>query len=194
MSMSMSMVKKRMFSTIIVIGMILTALAFADPNQSKALEQKAFTGPGDIEKQRKEETAVWGNREVTSIEWEGKRTSWILKSSDEDVLDRNQWTLNGAAVSAEDVKGIISQMNNLISDASGSSRKASSLKAEVIESTVTLICGPDQKDKIYQIAIESPSPETLWIIPAGESKIYPVPLEEVQELERDIDQIKESTD
>lgn len=188
-----SLDKKWIPAIIIVICMILIACAayVVRPYQTKEPDPKGTTSsPAETE----EQPEVWINKDVTSVEWDGKRTSWILKrSSEEDNGADRSWTLNGEPVSADHVNMIISKMNAMLTKDSDSSRKASSLKAEVIDSTVTLLSGPDSGDKVYQIAVEPAYPATLWIIPAGKSMVYPVTLKDVQELEKEIDRLKSAS-
>ncbi|GIP29961.1 hypothetical protein J23TS9_50910 [Paenibacillus sp. J23TS9] len=187
--------KKWIPAIIIVICMILIACAayFFRPYETKDPYPKGtVSSPAETKEQSgAEKTEVWINKDVTSIEWDGKRTSWILKqaSKEENVADSG-WTLNGEPITTDHVNMIISKMNAMLTKDSDSSRKASSLKAEVIDSTVTLLSGPDSSDKVYQIAVEPAYPETLWIVPAGKSMVYPVTLKDVQQLEKEIDQLK----
>ncbi|MWV46833.1 hypothetical protein GRF59_24800 [Paenibacillus sp. HJL G12] len=190
------MAKKWIPAVIIVVCMILIAGAayVFHPYQTAAPgEESTGTTPSDTSEQAGEGEIVWANKDVTVVEWDGKRTSWMLKRADEQEGTGSRWTLNGSPISTEQVKTIVSQMNALLSLGSDSSRKASSLKAEVIDSTVTIFSGPDHGDKVYQIAVEPDEPDTLWIIPAGESMIYPVPLDGVQQLEKNIDRLKASS-
>ncbi len=190
-----SLNKKWIPAIIIVICMVLIACAayFVRPYQTKDPDPKGtVSSPSETKEQPGAgKTEVWINKDVTSVEWDGKRTSWILKRSgtEENVADSG-WTLNGEPVTTDHADMIISKMNAMLTKDSDSSRKASSLKAEVIDSTVTLLSGPDSGDKVYQIAVEPAYPETFWIIPAGESMVYPVALKDVQQLEKEIDQLK----
>lgn len=187
------MAKKWMPAIIIVICMIFIAGAayWFRPYETEVPRQNNTLLPGDAGEPTSEGEVAWANKEVIAVEWDGKRTSWMLKhtegggDSESDV-----WTLNGSPVSSEQAHGILSEMNALLIQGLESSRKASSLKAEVMDSTVTIVSGPEHGDKVYQIAVEPAYPETAWIIPTGETQVYPIPIKSLMELEKKVDSIK----
>lgn len=184
---------------IIVICMIVIAGAayFIRPYRTAEPGPSHPAAPVSDDAQQTNGKQVWSTSDVTSVEWDGKRLSWMLRHAGEDQGEEKgkegAWTLNGKKVSMNQVDSIMAQMNALLSRSSESSRKASSLKAEVIDSTVTLLSGPEHGDKVYQIAVEPAYPETMWIIPAGQSQVFPVPKKDILELEKNIAQFISSS-
>jgi hypothetical protein len=137
---------------------------------------------------------VWINKEkVVSVEWDGKRISWLLRRSGSGENPKgNEWTLNGNAVNGKEAETIISEMNALFIKATQNPRQTSSLKNEAIDTTVTIVSGPDNDEKVYFVAVAPDDPQSFWIVPAGEAEIYPVSVKDMQLLEKTIDQIKAS--
>lgn len=137
---------------------------------------------------------VWVNpQDVVSIEWDGKRTSWLLQRTGQtDGEEANGWSLNGKPAAESDAGRLLSQMNSLMAKGAGNKRPAASLKNETIDSTVTIKNGSNADETVYLIAAEPAADDILWIIPSGASFAYPVFVKDMELLEKSVDRLKTS--
>ncbi|GIO33769.1 MULTISPECIES: hypothetical protein [Paenibacillus] len=176
---------------LIVLLVVVCMAYFVRPYQTDAPGKKenrtSSPGAGQAE-------PVWVNKkDVITVEWDGKRTSWLLRRTSRTKDAESGWTLNGKPVAQAEADTILSQMNSLLAKGAEGKRPASSLKNKAIDSNVTVTSGPDAEEKVYLISNETADPGIFWIIPSGGSYVYPISEKDMNLLEKTIDQLKASS-
>lgn len=180
--------KKRVLALIVAIAAILIVgiAYFFRPDQTEA------PGKPDSAAGRSDPLPAWVDpQDVTAVEWEGKRTSWLLQRTDSnDGAGEGGWSLNGKPAAESDAMRVLSQMNLLWAKGAAQKQPVSSLKDEIIDSTVTVAGMANTEETVYLIAAAPSDPNRVWIIPSGASFAYPVFVKDLELLEGAVDRLK----
>lgn len=169
---------------LLVVVIIATLIADREANPpDPAQETMAANG-----EQIPESTGIfkWNDKEVRSVEWEGRNQSWILQrepAAAEESRLKSGWLLNGSELPVSQAESRIRKLHELGLD--GGTRRASTLSHEVIVGTITVtLSGLKREPEVYLIAVEPDHPEQVWILRSGDPLAYLVSKDAYLELEQ----------
>ncbi|OZB91056.1 hypothetical protein [Paenibacillus sp. XY044] len=139
------------------------------------------------EEQIQEPTGMfkWNDKEVWSVEWEGRNQSWILqreRAAAEESMLGSGWLLNGSKLPVSQAESRLRKLRELGQD--GGTRRASSLSHEVIVGTITVTLSQLEEPEVFLIAVEPDHSEQVWILRSGDPLAYSVSKNAYLQLER----------
>ncbi|GIO57891.1 hypothetical protein BCV73_20880 [Paenibacillus sp. SSG-1] len=179
-------VKKSIGAAVCLLLGVIVATLMADREANPpdpARETMAANG-----EQIQESTGIfqWNDKEVRSVEWEGRNQSWILQrqpAATEESMLRGGWLLNGSELPVSQAESRIRKLRELGKE--GGTRRTSTLSHEVIVGTITVtLSGLKKEPEVYLIAVEPDHPEQVWILRSGDPLAYLVSKDAYLELEQ----------
>lgn len=169
----------------LLLGVIVVTLIADREANSPDPARETIAANGE---QIQESTGIfkWNDKEVRSVEWEGRNQSWILQrepAAAEESMLTSAWLLNGSELPVSQAESRIRKLHELGKD--GGTRRASTLSHEVIVGTIMVtLSGLKKEPEVYLIAVEPDHPEHVWILRSGDSLAYLVSKDAYLELEQ----------
>ncbi|MFC9711791.1 DUF4340 domain-containing protein [Paenibacillus sp. NPDC056933] len=129
---------------------------------------------------------------VTSLEWEGKAATWMLKSSSEEGAAEQKWTLNGEAIETTDAVSLIGKIKNL--STADDVHKASELKGTVPRFTLSVeqMVNGEAVTDVYRGLTVASEPDQIWVITPDGQWAYSMDITSLKEAEHFPNSIKNS--
>lgn len=127
----------------------------------------------------------WNDKEVRSVEWEGRIHSWVLQwepAVAEGSMLGGEWLLNGSGLPVNQAESTLRKLRAL--GHNGDTRPSSSLSHEVIVGTITVALSQIEQPEVYLIVVEPDHPEQVWILRSGDPLAYSVSKDAYLKLEQ----------